>query len=523
MPWDGIAPIEIVLGREGLFAKRNQNLVPIGSFKALRNATLEDDTVRSGGGATTLGVTLGALTISAAIDFWPDGSTQRTIVMTSDGKLKKDDGTGNTWSDLATGLTVSGAVPFFTTGGAEEAGRNRKVFYCDRINAVRVLSGDGASAAAISRPPADWVGTNQPGWLAVHGPSLWGGGNAGAPKTVYKSHSLDHEDFLSFAYLFQLAGDFERSVAALSYMGGLLVFCYPRYTFFLDTRSPDQNAWQAYRVAEAGATGPGNVTAIEGDVLWVSPDGSWHMISATQATGSVAATNLAYRKLGAFMTDQINLGAAQMATAQLIYYSQKQLAMLACHGQGQTVKNRRIDFDVRRAHDPDVGERWIFWDRDTNEALFLRKVSGIQTPTLGDTAGLLMTLDRSARDKNGAGYTFQWQINDEDFSRLVPAWAGRKKNGRFIQFEYDPRATATHSIAIYRDGTQKQTIGLQLSGGPTTLPAVLPVVLSDSVLTVTARRQLYGQAVRWGVQGTSSGIDEHVSLTRMLLGLEEAG
>jgi len=59
MAYDGVTVVEIVLGREGLWGLRNRNLVPIGGLIQLRNATLEDHSVRVGGGAVLVGSAFG--------------------------------------------------------------------------------------------------------------------------------------------------------------------------------------------------------------------------------------------------------------------------------------------------------------------------------------------------------------------------------------------------------------------------------------------------------------------------------
>ena len=136
MVWDGVPVIEFQLGGDGLYGLKNRDMVPLGGASIVRNVTLEDHTFRKMGGASKLGDAIGSLTIDAAIDFWVDASTQRTVVACDDGSLRKDDGNGASWASLATGLTTSGRVPQFILGGAEQQGRNRKVFYCDRVNAV---------------------------------------------------------------------------------------------------------------------------------------------------------------------------------------------------------------------------------------------------------------------------------------------------------------------------------------------------------------------------------------------------
>ena len=69
MAWDGIRPIELLLGREGLILRRNADLIPLGALRNARNLTLEDSTLRTAGGASKLGTAPAAVTIMAAVDY----------------------------------------------------------------------------------------------------------------------------------------------------------------------------------------------------------------------------------------------------------------------------------------------------------------------------------------------------------------------------------------------------------------------------------------------------------------------
>ena len=517
MPYDGVPVIQIEAGREGQWGLRNRNAIPLGGLITLRNATLEDHTWRMGGGAVKLGDAIGTLTIQAAIDFWVNATTQRTLVALSDGSLRKDNGSGASWASLASGLTTSGQVSHWTLGGQESAGRARKAFHCDRVNAVRVLSGDGASMTTLANPPADWSGANQPGFSLVARGALWAGGNANAPHRLYRSLVADHEDFLTFPYNLEIAGPGERLVAGLPYKGGILLWKYPEGVYFVDLADPSDQAWRYYQVGQAGCRGPCNAALVEDDVIWIDPNGGWHAISATQATGSVRASDLSMRKLGSWFRDTVNRD--EFATAQLVYYANKQEVPFACAGQGQTAKNRRVVLDVGR---PEQGARWHYWDRDRNECLFLRKVAGVQRLAMGDAVGQLWMLDDATRSADGAGYSFEWFLKDTDFSEVVPEWSGRKKNLRFLQLEYDPRGTSTHQVSVYADGVLRQTIAFTLDPRGAVLPVTLPFVLGMETLVATPRRRLRGHGTRIALQGLSSAPNQDVSIARVLIGLEAA-
>lgn len=519
MPYDQVEIVRIILGANGIWGLKNSAQIPLGSAKILRNVTLEDGTFRTMGGATSLGTAIGAQ-VNAAIDYFPASGTQRTLVSVGDGTLRKDDGNGANWVTLASGLTTSGQVPFWCLAGAEEKNRDRKAFHCDRINSVRVLAGDAASMSVLSKPSSDWVGSNQPGWLCQHRGYLWGGGNVSDPRRAYRSLLQDHENFLDTPFSKEvLIGDYERLVAAMDYKGFLLLWGYPRGVFAIDTRSHLEVEWYAFQIGQAGAAGPWNIVRLEDDVLWVSPQGTFHLLSQTDAAGSLRATDISVEKLGAFFRDNVNL--EELDTAQWIYYSHKGVAELACHGQGQTTKNRRLVFDVLKAKE--VGERWVFQERDRNEALFIRKESEIGRPAMFDEDGLLWELDRSSRTQDGAAYTMLWEIWDSDFAQLIPQWAGRKKNGRFLELLYDPRTATTHTIDVIRDGQVRQSIDFSLAAGGVTLPVTLPVTLTESVPTLTPKKRLLGQFTRLGLKGRSSGAGNDASIMELRVGVELAG
>lgn len=485
--------------------------------------TLEDHTWRVGGGAQKLGVPVASGTkLRAGIDFWVDAVIQRTVVVDNSGNIYKDDGTGNGWVAVQAGLSATAAQkPQLVPGGSEATGRARRLFYCDGENSVRVLAGDGgaASMTAVALPPADWTGTNQPLGLTLHQGYMWGYGNANNPHTLYRSLQTNHEDFTTTPYsLTVFPGEGQFLTAALSFKGGMLVWKFPEFGYFIDTTDPNPANWQIKRFGRAGAGGFGCTTMLENDALWVSPDGSFHLASATQAEGSVHASNIAYRKLGTYVS--LNLDAGRLPWANLVYHPQKRSVYLATSALGQITKDRAFILDLNR--EQDQGERWILWDRDINECLFIRRSGTTQSlgPVIGDDVGQVWLLDQPARNKDGSAYSSEFFLADTDFSQFVPQWAGKWKNLRYIQFEWDPRSAASMAIEIYRDGTISQTIHQPVTAGGLVLPFTLPADFGGSTLHVGNKRRILGRARRFAVRGVVTAVDADVSLARMIIGVE---
>lgn len=520
-PYDDVPQIFIGLGRRGMWGLRNRELIPTDGLITLRNATLEDMTARTGPGAAIVGSAIAAsLVIQAAVDYWPDPDTQRTLVSVGDGTLRKDDGTGGGWSTLASGLTTSGQVPMWAVAGAELAGRSRKAFHADRVNAIRVLSGDGASAAAIARGAPEWTGTTQPAWVAPAGGALWAGGLASFPTALYRSLPQDHEDFITRPYVLFVDGRIERTTAALAYKGGLLVWGFPEGLWWVDLREANDGLWTVRQIGSAGAAGALTAAPVENDVLYVDPTGGWHLVSLVGAEQTPRVSDLTQRQLGRWFRDNINRG--QLHLAQLVWDGTTQAAHLACADQGQTQKNRRVVLDLALRDPAGGGERWGYWDADRNEALFLRKISGVPVLHLGDASGQLWRLDQAARNRNGSGYVFEFFTRDTDLGEISATFRGRKKNLRFLQLLYDTQSTGQLTVEVYHDGVQKQSVTFSLRPGPPVLPVTLPFTLSDQAMLLSARKRLTGSPTRLAFRVVSSQVNFDVSLAGLLIGLERA-
>lgn len=529
MAWDDVPTIEITCGRHGVFGIRNKNLVPIGGLIKLRNATFEDRTWRTGGGADLFGTAIGAgVSCLAATDYWPDINTQRTLIAGSNGQVYKDNGLGTSWTSLVTLPSSGNIVPGFAIGGQEESGKDKKAFYFDRINSVRVLSANGATMTVLANPPADWAGANQPAIIAPHQGYMWGGGNMNAPHILYRTKRVDHEDYanssspgVTFIIAVGPTGNEQRIVNLLSFKGGLLCWKFPEGLYFIDTRDATPANWFALRIGTAGGAGPGCAAVVGTDVLYVAPDGSWHSVTATQTTGLVRADDITVKKLGpSWLADAIY--GERLPWAQMVYDERALEVCLAHASVGSGKNDRRLHMDLSALEQG--GENWIEWDRDVSEALFMRQVNKVLRPAIADDAGQVWNIARQNRDKNGAAYEFEWWMADTDFGEVAPQFKGKKKNLRWLKVEHDSRSDATHTIEVWRDGVFRQTLTLSLTAPAPVFPFTFPLTFNPPVhrlAPVRGAKRLQGQATRIALRGkTTTAAD--VSLTRLLIGMELA-
>ena len=379
--------------------------------------------------------------------------------------------------------------------------------------------------AALPAVNVDWAGANQPGWFAPHQGSNWAGGNANAPHTAYRSLGVNHGDFNTQPYRI-LCGPLpnqERTVGGISYKGGLVVFCFPVGVYFIDTTTdPNPLNWFAALIAVPGAAGPRAFAQVEEDIIYVTTDGSWHSLSSVfgQQKASVRASDISYKALTDFPTTQMNLAA--LSAADLVYYAARQETMLAHAPLGTASKTRRLHMDINNLKEAG-GPNWLTWDRDDNEALFLRKTSStVQIPAMVDSVGQVWVLDQVARIANGMAYTFEFFMQDSDLSVFEPSWRGRKKHGRFVQVEYVSTSTFQLTLEVWLDGALRQTIQVQLVGASSSLPQNLPFQLSGLNILMSPYYRLLGQFRRIALRGYVSVPNADCVITRLIIGAELA-
>src|SRR3989442_6267033 len=69
MPYDQTIIVPIVMGKEGVYGIRNADRVPMGGARLVRNVSLEGRTMRTEGGAASLGTAIGSAG-RASLDYW---------------------------------------------------------------------------------------------------------------------------------------------------------------------------------------------------------------------------------------------------------------------------------------------------------------------------------------------------------------------------------------------------------------------------------------------------------------------
>lgn len=517
MSYEGhILPIPV--GQGGLVGTKDQTAIDPDKLILANNVSFEGRTLRREGGTTKYNssVISGAPTVLGGWDWWPTDGVQRAVVVLSDGSIKKDSGSGAFGTTLASGLTVSNIVPVFVEGGKEAAANNRKLFIFTGLNAVQVLSADAATTTALSAPPADWSGSNQPTFGLIHESRLVGGGNLNDPHRLYFSLPTVHEDFTTTPFSLSIyPGEGERIVGALSFKGFIVVWKFPLGIYVVDTTDPTSSNWKIRPVTrKIGGVSPLGAAEINNDILFMDATANFHILSAVQEFGDMAASNIS-RAFDVYSFIQENFNLARLQFCRAVYYSAKREAHFAVAGAGSSVNNVRFVVDFNRS---DL-MRFRYSDRDTCEALWLRKDSNnIPRLVSGDNAGFMWLMDQAAKNKDGTFYSSSFQTPYLDFSHVDPKLATMRKIGQFLECVVEPTGNWNISVGINWDGILVQTVtfNMGVSGG-----ALGSFVLGTDRLAGTQilnrKRRIVGSGRRLSLNGTNAGINEDFSLGVFLL------
>lgn len=188
--------VEVDIGTGGYNANANTSQIASNQLTQSLNTSYAFGTLQREGGSAlyTPSPLPGTPTIVGGHDWFPNlDSTQRSIIIGSDKKIRRDTGTGGYATTLKTLSTDPNNTPVFVEGGREQAALPRKLFMYTGGNNVQVLSGDGTSTTDLANPPVDWA-TTKPLGGCIHRNRHWAFGGQN-PHWIYGSDSLDHEDF----------------------------------------------------------------------------------------------------------------------------------------------------------------------------------------------------------------------------------------------------------------------------------------------------------------------------------------
>ena len=509
--------ITLPVGLQGFNGSQNPSQLQPGHMSYVEGVDIDGGILVKDGGAQKLNSSAlnSGASIIAGINWNPAGDNH-DVIMLSDGDVLKDTGAGTFGTTLTSGLSAPTIFnPFFVTAGGEAVGETPKLFLFSEANQVQVVEGAANSMAAIADPPTDWA-SSFPVFGVQHSNRLWGGGNSSDPHRMYYSMLTDHGDFVdaTAGTLAVYPGEGRQLVGGISFNGVLIVWKYPKGIYVIDTRNSDKAEWSVTKLSGAvGGSSPQTIFPIGNDILFLSPGGSFHLLSAVNQFGDVRTSDIGQvADINYFMRKNISL--LNIRKAQGLWYPSRGKAWFMMPSIGATQNDRRMILDFNEAT---FGARFFISRRDTGISAWPRPdTNGVEKPTLGDNAGFVWLMDDEERNKDSVAYTMELESADDDFSFADPTLANVRKNGQFLELTVDTVVTSSLNVVPIWDGIDSQPIVFDIGAEGSVLGSfILDTDELASSGTQTIRRKLDGSGRRLKLRISNEVLDDEVRIANI--------
>jgi len=378
---------------------------------------------------------------------------------------------------LKSGLTKSRRRGRFVQAGKEAAANTRKLFYFNGVDPVQVLAGDAATTTNIATPPSpDWDTVQNPSKQPINGlvhginsTRLIGFGNLSDPHRIYLSDPANHELFTGTgSSQISLSSNIgERLYGAAEFQGIAFFWKYPNGIFYLDDTDPNFVNWGYHvRSQDLGCcASPHSVLSIDEDVLFMSPDGHVHLLSAVDALGGTRSSDLT-RQFGLHTWVRDNVDRKVLDQVTSVWNPATRVALFGCRSLQATTPDNdlllRWDFGLRDRNGPPRFSYARCW---TPNALTQKRRDYIGTPSV-----LYGGLNSSVFvDPTQYGFTTVKAVTTgisqtvrtptQDFANVEPANRTKRKFYRAVEIvlaAHDLVSTVM-TVQVYCDDTLRET------------------------------------------------------------------
>lgn len=469
--------IKIPLGQYGLFTDISPDQSPPGALIQAQNVCFYNGYAEKAPGALRWNATATQAGIIAAHYWVPNilaAQDVRYVVADSAGNLYA--GQNRVFGNPINTSIYSTLTPncVFTEGGAEEAGRSKKLFFfTGGATLPYVLSAHGTAFTTIALPNSDWTSANVfPKFGVVHRGSLW----AFAGQNSYTSDPTDHEDFANLTTTAVQAvypGEGGEIRGAFVYKGRMFAFKDGGYVYSLNDLDSDAGNWYWQKIASNfGLAAPNAIAEVVDDLMVGNTYGTITSYAATQNLGSVEAAdviqNMRFESYLRNFTSKAGVPFEHMK-----YYAEKKMLFMTMRSTYGTTNDAMLMIDLGnqnwlqssgQAYGSSAGLRASIWVKGSPQCLAHYK-DPFQLDRLmyGDANGFLNLMDYADRLEGTASYTGVFQIPHTDFGFADPSLSAIQKHFDFIAVHYIPTVNATLSCDYFIDGAYIDTIRFSLS------------------------------------------------------------
>jgi len=448
--------VKIPLGEFGLLTDISPDKVPPAALIQANNVCFSNGNVQKAPGGLKWNQTAVSAGIIAAHYYQPTLEQPRFVVATSDGNIYK--GRDRVFGSPINSTIFATLTPncVFAEGGAETAGRPKKLFFFTAgATQPYVLSGDGTAFTTIASPATDWSSASTyPKFGVVHRNQLW----AFAGQNSYASDSGDHEDFANVTTTLTepvYPGEGGELRGAFVYKGRLVCFKDGGFAYMLNDTSATQSEWYWQKFASNfGLAAPNAIAEVLDDLVAGNTYGTITSYAASQKLGNIEAADVIQNlQFEAYLRG--NTAKNGVPVQHMIYYAEKKQLFFTYRSAYYTYNDMLVMIDFARMD----RLRPAFWKKGSPQCLALYKdTNQIERPMYGDKDGYLILMDQEDRTEGGTAFTGSFQSPHWDFSFADPTLSAVEKHFDFLAIHYVPESSGDLSCDYFIDGRFIETI-----------------------------------------------------------------
>lgn len=445
---------KIPLGEYGLLTDIAPDKVPPGALIRANNIVYYNGCNQKAPGTIKWNETALSAGIIATHHWQPDTVTERFIAVTSDGSIYK--GQDRQFGAAINTSLASTLTPncVFAEGGAETAGRDKKLFlFTGGATNPYVLSGTETAFAALAAPNGDWTSTGTfPKFGVVHRNRLW----AFAGQIAYASDTGDHENFVTAGLTDAIyPGEGGELLGAFVFKGRLFAFKDGGFVYLLNDTSTSEGDWYWQKIgSNFGLAAPNAIAEVLNDLYAGNSQGTINSYAATEKLGNVEAGDIIQQlQFESFLRG--NTSKVGIQFQHLLYYAEKKLLFATYRSSYYTYNDMLLMFDFGS----NERIRPSFWIKGYPQCLATyRDVNQVLRPMYGDKDGYLHLMDAEDRLEGATAYTGEFQTPHWDFSWLGQGMASAEKQFDFLAVHYVPEGEGDLSCDYFIDGRYVETL-----------------------------------------------------------------
>lgn len=503
-------------GQGGLNANSNPYDIPPAQLTNALNIRYYGDTWLKAPGYSVLNIVPLLAGCVAGFDFHPTTGVNRQITVWNDGKVYKEISNNFDSVELLSGVDTSEPISLFETAQVGSA-QTKSCYLFGKNIAPKCLDGDGTEFVGITNESGDWA-TTKPYGAFPHDLRSWAFGVEQFPHLLYGSTITDTGDFTGTgASVWSVRPDIgDIIMGGISYLETvMLVFKYPVGVVAVDTADLSATYLKQQLVRhDIGLGGPGLLTKVGSDIMFVSATGRLFSISAARPDiDPIQADITEILNLSDFLDQNIDF--AKLKFGRLLWDPFRQELHFCFTSRGSSTNNNKVlVFDMSQSNNPkaSVDDRGL-------AATWLKQEQGQNTKVLTAGADGFVYLQGSANKSiDGIAYTSVFEYPETDLSPFSETLGGVKKRFDWLEIYYVPSGTYELKVDVTVNSENTKTLQFDMSDeGDVFDDAIFDEAIfgGQSFFRRKQRIGMIGHTIQ--LRGYNSGVNEDFEIIKIVL------